>query len=162
MRSLFCGTLLTTTIITSFGVGAALAANFTTTVQESTAQKWTDAIWNPGPVAPTPGNTYECLPGAPTRIRNPAPGSGDAVIGVKTFPGDSLTMDASSEIRVKGVGNSVNFPGVGGNPGLIMNGGNIDVGDGWICPILGVVRVKADSTVTSTDAPRGVQIAAQI
>src|SRR5712671_7114744 len=95
------------------------AANFTTAVQQAAAQRWDGAIWNPGPVAPTAGNTYECIAGGnPTRIRNPNSGSSpsDPVIGVKTFPGDSLQLDAASEIRAKGIGNTIDFPGVGGNP----------------------------------------------
>src|SRR5688572_33319555 len=72
------------------------AAEFTTTVQQGTAAHWAQNIWQPGAVVPTAGNTYVALAGAPTRLRNPASGSGDPVVGVKTFPGDSLQLDASS------------------------------------------------------------------
>ena len=77
------------------------------------------------------GNTYRLLFNntafgnnqGNTRIRNPA------AAGVQTFPGDSLTMDANTEIRPKAVGAILNFPGVGGNPGLILNGGVLGAGD---------------------------------
>src|SRR5205807_2660296 len=143
------------------------AANFTTAIQQGGGNKWTDAIWNPGPVAPTAGNTYECIAGGnPTRIRNPASGSGDPVLGVKTFPGDSLQLDASSEIRAKGVGNTIDFPGVGGNPGLIMNGGNLDTGDNGVFPLTGLMLVQANSSFTCGDGggnnTRGWKVGAQI
>src|SRR5436190_7679330 len=120
------------------------AANFTTAVQQAASAHWSNSVWNPGPTFPTPGNTYQAIAGGnPTRLRNPASGSGDAVIGVKTFPGDSLQLDANTEIRAKGVGNTIDFPGVGGNPGLIMNGGDIDTGDNGVFPISGVILVQA-------------------
>ena len=144
----------------------AIAANFTTTVQQGTTAHWAQTIWQPGGVAPSSGNTYQCIAGGnPTRVRNPASGSGDPVIGVKTFPGDSLQLDAASEIRSKGVGNTLDFPGVGGSAGLIMNGGNIDTGDDGVFALTGVVLVQADSRISCGDATqvgRGWQIGAQI
>src|SRR5688572_10945754 len=123
------------------------AANFTTAVQQGTSAHWAQGIWQPGAVTPTAGNTYQAIAGGnPTRLRNPASGSGDSVIGVKTFPGDSLQLDAGSEIRAKGLSgttaNTLNFPGVGGNPGLILNGGNLDNGDNSaIFGLTGIVLV---------------------
>ena len=133
----------------------AQSAHYTTTVNRVSGAHWHNAIWQPGTVAPAGGNTYECLTrpsSPPTRIRCPASD------GVQTFVGDSLTMDYSSEIRVKkgstSPGNTkINFPGIGGNPGLILNGGNLDVGDGnWICGLQGVILVTANSTFTCGDA----------
>src|ERR1051325_4789638 len=142
------------------------AANFTTAVQQGTSAHWSQAIWQPGAVTPTAGNTYECVAGGnPTRVRNPASGSGDPVIGVKTFPGDSLTLNTNTEIRSKGPGNTLDFPGVGGNPGLIFNGGNIDVGDDGVFPVTGVILVQAPSRISCGDAaqaPRGWTFAAEI
>ena len=112
MRKCLC-LLFTGSILTASSIQA---ANFTTATQQGTAASWSQAIWQPGAVAPTGGNTYVCVAGGnPTRVRNPASGSGDAVIGVKTFPGDSLQLDSASEIRAKGVGNTLDFPGAGGN-----------------------------------------------
>ncbi len=148
------------------------AANFTTTVQQGTAAHWSQTIWQPGAVTPTAGNTYQALAGGnPTRLRNPASGSGDPVVGVKTFPGDSLQLDANSEIRAKGfsgtLANTLDFPGVGGNAGLILNGGNLDNGDNTaIFGLTGVVLVQADSSFSCGDAAanntRGWLVGAQI
>jgi hypothetical protein len=155
-------------IVCAFAVSCAcataLGAHFTTTVsQGSTGADWLQAIWQPGPVAPTAGNTYECLSG---RIRNPHPGSpSDTTIGVKTFPGDWLQLSGNSEIRCKGPGNTLNFPGVDGNAGLIFNGGVIDVGDAGLFPLTGVVLVQANSRITcgdGTQADRGWTLAAEI
>jgi fibronectin type 3 domain-containing protein len=161
-----------TALVLAIGLGAwstsAQAANFTTSVQQGTANKWSDAIWNPGPVAPTAGNTYEVILGAsnPARIRNPASGSGDATIGVKTFPGDTLTLNTNTEIRAKGTGNTINFPGVNGNAGLIMNGGNIDTGDNGVFFCSGVMLVQSNSSFTCGDSggnnTRGWSVSAQI
>src|ERR1051326_7640867 len=150
MRSLFCRVVLTA-FITWLGAGAALAANFTTSVQQAAGQNWSAAIWNPGPVSPTAGNTYECIAGGgPTRVRNPA------AAGVQTFPGDSLTLDAGSEIRAKNPGATLDFPGVGGRAGLVMNGGNIDTGDNAVFPVTGSILVQLDSTITCGDGKNSV------
>src|ERR1051325_10112802 len=145
------------------------AANFTTAVQQGTTARWDAAIWNPGPVVPTAGNTYECIAGGnPTRIRNPNSGStpSDPVIGAKTFPGDSLQLDTGSEIRAKGVGNTIDFPGVAGNPGLLLHGGNLDTRDNGVFGLTGVVRVQANSSFSCGDTggnnSRGWQVGAQI
>jgi len=149
------------------------AAEFTTTVQQPGTAYWSQNIWQPGAVTPTAGNTYVALAGGnPTRLRNPNSGSNppDPVIGVKTFPGDSLQLDAGSEIRAKGPGtpaNTLGFPGVGGNAGLILNGGNLDNGDnGAIFGLIGVVLVQADSSFSCGDAAannsRGWLVGAEI
>src|SRR5437762_2980544 len=97
------------------------ATEFTTTTVQAGGQNWTAAIWQG--TSPTAGNTYRCIfngvqfgggaTASPndTRVRNPA------TAGVQTFPGDSLTLDANTEIRAKQAGAILNFPGVGGNPG---------------------------------------------
>src|SRR5438128_1167056 len=98
------------------------AATFTTTTVQGPGQDWNATIWNPGGVAPTAGNTYEAVDNgtafgnalANTRIRNPA------TVGLQTFVGDSLTLNTNSEIRAKQPGAILDFPGVGGNPGLIL------------------------------------------
>ena len=54
---------------------------------------------------------------------------------------------------------------MGGNAGLIMNGGNIDTGDDAVFPLTGIMLVQADSTITCGDGtqfPRGWQFGAQI
>jgi hypothetical protein len=141
---------------------ATRAANFTTAVQQAGGLNWSQAIWQPGGVTPTAGNTYECVAGGnPTRIRNPVSG------GIQTFPGDSLQLDAATEIRAKIPLTAIDFPGVGGNAGLIMNGGNLDTGDnGAVFTITGVMLVQAPSTFTCGDASandtRGWRVETQI
>src|SRR3569832_2336000 len=82
-----------------FGIGIAQnasAALFTTNTQQAAGANWNGAIWNPGLVAPTAGNTYEEVtggPATPTRIRNPDLGG---LGGTTTFPGDQLIMDATT------------------------------------------------------------------
>src|SRR5436309_1862639 len=99
------------------------AANFTTTTSEGAGTDWNANIWSSG-AAPTAGNTYELISNGTawgnntgnTRVRNPT------AAGVQTFAGDSLTLNTNTDIRMKGSGAAIlNFPGVGGNPGLILN-----------------------------------------
>src|SRR5256885_550317 len=111
------------------------ASNLTTTNVQAGGQNWTAAIWKTNGLgsaaAPIAGNTYEAVFNGfsignglnNTRIRNPA------AAGVQIFPGDSLMMDTNSELRAKTAGAILNFPGVGGNPGLILNGGMLNGGD---------------------------------
>ena len=87
------------------------------------------------------GNTYELVANgvafgdnkANTRVRNPV------AAGVQTFPGDSLTFNTNTDIRAKtATGLVLNFPGVGGNPGLILNGGALNAGDNAVFEFAGV------------------------
>src|SRR5687767_5369524 len=78
---------------------SASAAHFTTTTQQASGDTnhWGSAIWNPGPVAPTAGNTYEVLPGGRVRTPNGTVNSGGngATNQTFTFPGDSLTLSGN-------------------------------------------------------------------
>src|SRR5687768_13597067 len=135
---------------------SAVAANFTTTTVQAAGTNWTAAIWQG--TSPTPGNTYETLPGA--RIRTPFGTAGAPQ--TFTFPGDLLQIDgtgftpttgvagASSEIRFKSndVGNIYAFPGVAGNPGLILNGGILNDGDERLITLTGLIGT-ATGTVSS-------------
>ena len=124
------------------------------------------AIWDPGPVSPTAGNTYEVLTGA--RIRSPngtAASGGNGLDGQTfTFPGDSLIL--SGELRLKQNFNNAtfNFPGVGGSPGLVFNGGILNDGEERIMTIAGLVQSNTGTTgsinpggqaVTDISANRG-------
>src|SRR5207249_247234 len=123
------------------------AAEFTTTTTQASGQNWLGAIWQS--TSPSAGNTYRCIFNGTqfgasqnnTRIRNPANA------GVQTFPGDSLTLDANTEIRAKNTAAILDFPGVGGNPGLILNGGALNAGDTTVFPFSGSIRVAADSLI---------------
>src|ERR1044071_5349857 len=139
---------------------AAGAANLTTTSVQPGGNNWIASIWktnSPGMatnaaagVAPVAGNTYETVFNGTTignglnntRIRNPA------AAGVQTFPGDSLTMYTNTELRAKQVGASLNFPGIGGNPGLILNGGMLNGGDDTTFPIIGNIQVLSQSYIS--------------
>src|ERR1043165_8136661 len=78
-RALFAGVTL---VCAAWG-WQTQAANFTTTVQQAAGANWNGTIWQPGGVAPTAGNTYQCVAGGnPTRLRNPA------AAGVQTFVGN--------------------------------------------------------------------------
>lgn len=131
--------------------------NFTTVAVQAGGTAWTAAIWDPGPVAPTAGNTYEAIDNGVafgnaqnnTRIRNPASA------GVQTFPGDSLTLNTNTELRAKQLGAILNFPGVGGQPGLILNGGNLNAGDDAVFTITGNILVKSTSYITPADQGGG-------
>lgn len=141
---------------------------FTSKVTQASGQNWNGVIWDPGPVAPSAGNIYELLSNGTafgnaqnnTRIRNPA------TAGVQTFPGDSLTLNANTEIRAKAAGAILNFPGVGGQPGLILNGGVLNAGDDTVFVITGRVHVASTSYIVPADngggavlQPRGFNIA---
>ena len=140
--------------------GGASAAHFTTTVQQAGGAHWSQAIWQPGAVTPAAGNTYECLAGAPSRLRNPP------TAGIQTFPGDSLQLNTNSEIRAKQAGAILDFPGVVGSPGLILNGGNMDAGDNTIFSLTGVIVIQSPSSFTCGDSggnnSRGWLIGAEI
>jgi hypothetical protein len=131
------------------------AANFTTTTSQGAGQNWNATIWQG--TAPAAGNTYQCIfngtafgnATANTRVRNPA------TAGVQTFVGDSLTLDANTEIRAKNTSAILNFPGVGGNPGLILNGGVLNAGDTTVFEFRGTIRVAADSLIAPGDNGAG-------
>ncbi|MDB6108510.1 MAG: CotH protein, partial [Pedosphaera sp.] len=134
--------------------GTAQAANLTTTNVQASSANWTAVIWKTNGAgvvaAPVSGNTYESVfngnfigNGANnTRLRNPA------AAGVQTFPGDSLTLDANTELRAKTSGAILNFPGIGGNPGLILNGGMLNAGDDATFTISGTVQVVSQSYIS--------------
>src|SRR6266576_2328220 len=140
---------------------AANAANLTTTNVQGAGTDWTYAVWKTNGVgtalSPVAGNTYECVSNGiafgnnknNTRIRNPA------LAGVQTFPGDSLTLNTNTEIRAKAVGAILNFPGVGANPGLILNGGVLNAGDETVFEITGKVQVASQSYICPADAGGG-------
>jgi hypothetical protein len=132
------------TNISSVGAGANWNGNY-----------WYDSITGAGPSGPpTPGSTYELVyngktvgNGGDTRTRNYVPANTAAdPATVQTFPGDSLQLDYNTDFRMKGPGNSLNFPGPGGGlPGLILNGGMINIGDDGHFPITGIISAVATS-----------------
>jgi hypothetical protein len=136
--------------------------NLTTTAVEASGTDWTAAIWQTNgagmAVSPVAGNAYACVPNGTsygnnttnTRIRNPT------AAGVHTFPGNSLTLNANCELRAKGgsIGESnvtLNFPGVSGQPGLILNGGVLNGGDDGTYPVSGSIQVAAPSYICNGD-----------
>lgn len=138
------------------------AADLTTTISQGAGASWTDAIWKTNglgtALSPVAGNTYECVSNgtafgnntANTRIRNPLAG------GLTTFPGNSLTLNTNTEIRFKtATGLVLNFPGVAGNAGLILNGGVLNAGDDVVFTITGKVQVASQSYICPADTGGG-------
>ena len=133
---------------------ARAATNLTTTNVQPGGANWTAAIWKTNgtgtAVAPAAGNTYQTVfngvsignGSSNTRIRNPA------AAGVQTFPGDLLKMDTNTELRAKQLDAILNFPGVGGNPGLVLNGGMVNGGDDATFQITGKIRVDSQSYIS--------------
>jgi hypothetical protein len=150
-------------------ITASRADNFTTALSERDAvmevdasiiatSSWDTVVWQPGSVSPTPGNTYEILNGG--FIWNPTTG------GVQAFPGDSVTLDHAGALGVTGPADTtLNFPGVAGQPGLILNGGRLRAAQwpvGQSLTIAGQIYVAARSVIDYLWAPSGFIITAQI
>ncbi len=119
----------------------------------SAAASWADAIWQPGPSAPIPGNSYEILRGG--LLQTP---TGDSI-----FPGDSLIVDRGARLRLQGTSPvTLSFPGVDGNTGLVLNGGRLQVGDDNMFTIDGQIILAADSLVDLGRGSRSLVITAQL
>lgn len=132
------------------------ASDLTTTNCEPGGQDWNTAIWQVGgtgpDASPVAGNTYETVfnsiyignSNLNTRVRTPTGA------GTQTFPGDSLTLNVNTELRAKKSGFTLNFPGVGGNPGLVLNGGMLNAGDdNTTFSISGNIYVAAQSYISN-------------
>ena len=169
------GDMATNSVVVT--VTQASTTNLTTTASQGIGQDWTMAIWQTNgtgtAVSPASGNTYECVFNGTaignnlgeTLIRSPAAG------GLSTFPGNSLTLDTNTEIRMKAVGSTLNFPGVNGNPGLILNGGLLNVGDSGGFTVTGIVQAFTGTTsylcpgasdAGSVDAARYINLTGQL
>ena len=93
------------------------------------------------------------------RIRNPVT---NATIA-ETWFADSLTLGTNAELRTKNLtapspttgAPTLNFAGVGGNPGLILSGGIMDVGDDGTVTIAGKVQVASTSFICVGDNGAG-------
>jgi hypothetical protein len=70
-------------------------------------------------------------------------------------------LDANTEFRTKRIGSTsgatpiVTFPGVNGNPGLILNGGVLNAGDDGTYPVAGVIQVASTSIICPGDNGAG-------
>ncbi|HUR46339.1 MAG TPA: fibronectin type III domain-containing protein, partial [Candidatus Saccharimonadales bacterium] len=156
---------------------SAKAATLVTTNSQASGQNWNALIWKTNvtdgtALAPVAGNAYVTLdnniPFANnannTRLRNPA------AAGLQTFPGDTLTLNTNTEIRMKTAGATLNFPGVSGNAGLILNGGCLNTGDATTnFNIAGRINVVAPSvfdfgnpTFGVIDTTRGAIVSAAL
>jgi hypothetical protein len=137
---------------------AAKGDSFTTSVDQTnpvSPYTWDEAIWQPGPSSPVAGNTYELLDGG--LIGNPPN------IGPQTFPGDSLVVNAGATVQAMGpAGTSLDFPGVDGNAGLILNGGTLLAGGDHGFGISGSIYVAADSIIDHASSSGNFVITAQI
>src|SRR4051812_3197 len=81
------------------GSNSASAASFTTSTVQAGGTDYNAAIWDPGPVSPSPGNTYKALTGS--RIRSPLGTAGSPQ--TFTFAGDSLQLDGTGFFTATGV-----------------------------------------------------------
>src|SRR4051812_28105246 len=154
MTKRLCTILLAATAM--LWASAGHAAEFTTTTTQGAGATWMANIWAPvgggAATAPSAGNNYTAINNGTafangannTRIRNPLNN------GLVIFAGDMLTLNTNAEIRFKNASNPppaqvLVFPGVGGNPGLVLNGGVLNAGDAAVFTINGNVRVDAPS-----------------
>jgi uncharacterized repeat protein (TIGR01451 family) len=146
------------------------AANFVTKVSVGAGNGWhNQTVWsNPPNTAvslPVAGNTYEMIFNgtawgnntANTRMRNPP------TDGLQTFPGDSFQMNTNTDLRFKrGSAAAISltishFPGVGGQPGLIMNGGVLNPGDDSVFIVTGVTHIASQAILSGGDNGGGAQ-----
>src|SRR6185436_3163699 len=67
------------------------------------------------------------------------------------FPGDSLTLNPNTEIRAKAAGAILDFPGVDGKPGLILNGGVLNAGDDAVFSLTGNIQLASTSYIAPGD-----------
>jgi mono/diheme cytochrome c family protein len=135
--------------------------SFITTSVEAQGSDWNVAIWhtNGGPfLSPVAGNAYSLVFNGVTvgnnlnntRVRSPD------LAGTQTFPGDSLTVNKNTELRSKHTPVTINFPGVGGKPGLVLDGGLLNNGtDGGTTTIAGSVEVRSQSYNSAQGANGG-------
>src|ERR1019366_3842770 len=132
------------------------AQNITMTAQDAIGQDWdTVGMWNdgqgglPASVSPLelPGSTYEVLPGARLRSTDSAT--------TATFPGNVLTIDGNGvyvnnpgptalvgEFRFKQVAGGVGTVTV---PRLVMNGGQLDLGNDGTVIVAGEIDIAANT-----------------
>ena len=139
-------------------ITASRANNFTTSVQEASTQSWDGAIWEPGPVMPTSGNTYEVLSGGV--VRNPSTSR------IALFFGNSLMLDAGAGLLVTSSSDqTLVFPVRPGTLGLVLNGGFLEAMPGSgssTFNIAGQMAVVAPSTIFHLGYGSGFVITAQI
>lgn len=126
-------------------------ANLTTTTVQASGTDWTAAVWKTNgagtAVSPVPGNNYATVSDGTaignglnnTRVRSPG------TAGNYVFPGDSLTLNANTELRMKNEPGTLTFSGVAANPGLILNGGMLNGGTDGAMTIAGTVCVTSQS-----------------
>jgi mono/diheme cytochrome c family protein len=126
--------------------------NLTTVNVEPSGSDWTAAIWQTNgtgtAVSPSGGQTCALVFNGTsignglnnTRIRSP-----ESAVAA-TFPGDCLTLNTNTELRAKFTNSTtLAFPGVGANPGLILNGGMLNDGSDGLAVITGSVQVTGQS-----------------
>jgi hypothetical protein len=149
---------LTLLLAFSAAIVVCRAESYSTAIQETTTQTWNDAIWEPGPISPLPGNDYEVLSGGLIHAAT----AGRFVV----FRGASLTLDQGASLFVAGSSDEVLvFLGTAGNPGLVLNGGTLrtalDSGS-WTFTISGQMAVVAPSAIYHSWHAGGFVIEAQI
>src|ERR1035437_4554710 len=142
-----------------WSAGTSRADNLTTITSESSSQDWNSSIWQTNGTGtfkgtPVVGNTYQMIyngipvgnGAASTLVRTPTTSSNKAI----TFKGDSLTIGTNAELKLKKAATTpvnptiVTFAGVSGNPGLIIDGGVLNSGQGtWTFNVVGSIDRKS-------------------
>jgi hypothetical protein len=136
------------------------ATNMITAAVNASGSMWEQSIWRTnltlgGTFTMAAGNTYTTISNATrfganqnnTRLRNNITNANNVI----TFLGDSLTLTTNTDIRFKNITTPAstpliaNFPGVGGNPGLILSGGLLNPGDDGNFFIGGRIQVANQS-----------------
>jgi hypothetical protein len=165
VAAVFCGLILISVPRSSHAGTNLLSTNVVGgTTGWFTANVWktNDGFGNPiGNFAasghPSAGNTYKLIQGPNPAIGNNLAGTrtrnlytNGTPVSLWTFLGDSLELTTNTEIRFKQIGTpatieTVNFPGVGGNPGLILNGGMLNVGDAIVQSVAGIIQAAPGS-----------------
>jgi hypothetical protein len=147
-------TVPATLTVQSPGPATTYTLNFTGPVQEGIGADWNTAnVWNPlGLPASTavyanPGSSFEVVVGS--RLRNPAG------TNYNVFPGDSLQVDGDGVFEngtVIGVGeirfkNSVSSATTNYFKNLVLNGGQLNIGDNTDVILQGGLTVTANSAL---------------
>ncbi|MEO6034812.1 MAG: immunoglobulin domain-containing protein [Verrucomicrobiota bacterium] len=125
----------------------------------NTITNWSDGLAASESALSKPGSTYDVIPGA--RLRSPEG------VAVSTFPGNMLTVEGDGiwvnnpaggstlgELRFKQP-----IPGTVGFKKLVLNGGQLDLGNDGVVVLTGELNVRTNSSLNNNSAAdRGFQI----
>ncbi len=142
-------------LIASFVVAATSEADLQTTIANTVIiQPGPDAVWQPGPTTLSVGNASVILENG--LIQN---FSGSTPI----FAGNAFTGDSGAGLQLNGTSpETLIFPGMNGNAGLIFNGGKLQIQDNYTLTIAGQIAVATNSVIDLGWLSGGLVITAQL